>query len=107
MKWYGIIAFLILIGGLSGIVYLAINGEKLEFDFGEPSFISKEISNPTSSTSQSTQSSKKICDQWQQELINVRVQKSLTDTRYLDYPEFQSLLQKEYDLDQKLLFRCR
>jgi len=28
MKWYGILAFLILIGGLAGVVYLGMNTEK-------------------------------------------------------------------------------
>ncbi len=54
MKWYGIVVFLVIIGGLAGIVYLGVNTEKIEFDFGEPTAISK-IS-PTSSTSQSSSS---------------------------------------------------
>lgn len=108
MKWYGIMAFLLLLGGLAGIVIIGMNASDFESKhiFGEPNKISEKISNPPPSYVTLPQSSKKICDQWQQELINVGVKKSLTDTRYLDYPEFQSLLQKEYDLEQKLLLRC-
>lgn len=110
MKWYGIIAFLVLIGGLAGIVIIGMSGEKLGPGFGEPSFISKQTPSITNSQPTNTQpnyASKQICDQWQQELINVRVMKSLTDPRYLDYPEFQSLMLKEFELDQKLKFRCK
>lgn len=107
MKWYGILALLVLIVGLAGIVYLGMNGDKIGVNFGEPSFISSDISNQPSTSAPSSQSTQKMCNQWQQELTNVGVQKSLTDPRYIDYPEFQSLLQKEYNLDQKILSRCR
>ena len=106
MKWYGILTLLVLFGGLAGIVYLGANTEKLGFDFGEPSYISKQISDESSSYVQSNKSSEKACDQWRQELVEVRVKKSLTDSKYMEYPEFQSLMQKEFELDQKLLFRC-
>jgi len=41
VKWYGIIAFLILFGGLAGIVILGFNPEKTGIDFGKPSSISQ------------------------------------------------------------------
>lgn len=43
MKWYGILAFLVLIGGLAGIVYLGANTDKIGINFGEPSFISTQL----------------------------------------------------------------
>lgn len=112
MKWYAALPFLFIIFALGGIVYLGANTDKITFGFGEPSFISKQVPITSSSPSQSnnpqyTQADKRICQQWQQELITIEVKKSLTDPRYLDYPEFQSLLRDEYNIGQNLQSRCR
>jgi len=48
MKWYGIVAFLVLIGGLAGIVVYGMNPDKIGVDFGTPSFISNQITSTTS-----------------------------------------------------------
>jgi len=47
MKWYGIIAFLMLFSILGGLVYLGSNTDKLGGGFGEPSYISSQFTPPS------------------------------------------------------------
>ncbi len=49
MKWYGILALLVLIGGLAGIVIYGMNPDKIGINLEEPNFISKQLPS-TSST---------------------------------------------------------
>ena len=158
MKWFGGVALLFLLFVLAGFVYIGANTDKLGFDFGEPSAISKQIPNQitesTSSTSTSTvesnskndlcsnidgycmdrytslysdgynscvqsmmyscnpelktqQWSKKSCDMTEQKLVEIRVKKSLIPASELQYPEWQSLAAKEYDLSQDMLYHCK
>lgn len=105
MKWYGIVAILVLIFGLAGIVYLGMNTDKI--GFSEPNYISKQTPNSISQViSQINKADPLICKQWERDLIIIQFKKNLSDPALSDYPEYQRLLGQEYEIGQKIKFRC-
>jgi len=115
MKWYGII---VLLFGLVGIVYLGMNTEKLEVDFGESNYISKQTPKLVINTNQEFDAEKwyvqqaekgkqKGIDQIKERIIELKSYKSGNSDIEKQYgiqsPQIQNAVNQELELLENLI----
>ena len=101
MKWYGIVAIVFIFFALGGIVYAGANTDKLGFNFGESSHISREISSPSYSSEQlSTTQPKKYstdCNYWDGQWELLKFQRDQYDYEDASYLRYELEMEKLWD----------
>lgn len=100
MKWYGIVSLVFILIVLGGIVYVGANPSKLGIDFGAPSQISRDMSNPSdNSDQQSVQPEKRSadCDYWYSQWQLVKSQRDSYSPLSAKYLQF------DMEMDEKMV----